>query len=241
MDLVVGCASAAAAALVLSAAWSASVGSSLRSSRSSKRKERRTSVARASALFHGHCFLVSMDPYGLKLACIATKMIALQTAAVIEQMWPHHGTRRAFVLAGTPPPAQVAEQIQRAACPVLVATPRPLLALPLACSLTFLLYARIGTYNRSRYSARRRIAIASATWATRALASRVGIKCQNGRATTKIRKARSLLPKSRIRPESGLLRGGLRVVSSGGLNKWFTRGPIFIVIVLSGCQFSWTS
>ena len=57
----------------------------------------------------------------------AVSELALQTAAVVK--WPYHGTRRAFVLAGTPPPAEMAEQINVAACPVLVATPRPLLAL----------------------------------------------------------------------------------------------------------------
>ena len=63
------------------------------------------------------------------LIVVPSRELALQTAAVVEKVWPYHGTRRAFVLAGTPPPAEMAEQISVAACPVLVATPRPLLAL----------------------------------------------------------------------------------------------------------------
>ena len=63
------------------------------------------------------------------LIVVPSRELALQTAAVVERVWEHHGTRRAFVLAGTPPPAQTAEQLRLAACPVLIATPRPLLAL----------------------------------------------------------------------------------------------------------------
>ena len=66
---------------------------------------------------------------GQLLIIVPSRELALQTAAVIEKTWPHHGTRRAFMLAGTPPPAEVAEQMRLAACPVIVATPRPLLSL----------------------------------------------------------------------------------------------------------------
>ena len=60
---------------------------------------------------------------------VPSRELALQTAAVVEQAWPHHGTRRAYVLAGTPPPAQAAESVRKAACPVLICTPRPILAM----------------------------------------------------------------------------------------------------------------
>ena len=63
------------------------------------------------------------------LIVVPSRELALQTAAVIEAIWPHHGTQRAFVLAGTPPPAELVDQWQKAACPVTVATPRPLLTL----------------------------------------------------------------------------------------------------------------
>lgn len=63
------------------------------------------------------------------LIVVPSRELALQTASVIERAWPHHGTQRAFVLAGSPPPTDAAEQVRVAACPILVATPRPLLGL----------------------------------------------------------------------------------------------------------------
>ena len=66
---------------------------------------------------------------GQLLIVVPSRELALQTAAVVEQVWPHHGTRRAFALTGTPSPAEAAERLRLAACPVVVATPRPLFSL----------------------------------------------------------------------------------------------------------------
>jgi len=63
------------------------------------------------------------------LIIVPSRELALQTAAVIERFWPHHGTRRAHLAIGGEDPAQQADLISRVACPVLVATPKVLLKL----------------------------------------------------------------------------------------------------------------
>ena len=67
---------------------------------------------------------------GQLVVIVPSRELAVQTAAVVERFWPHAGTRRAFVLLPTQEP--VSDDWQRvtaAACPVLVATPKPLLRL----------------------------------------------------------------------------------------------------------------
>lgn len=60
------------------------------------------------------------------LIIVPSRELALQTAAVIERFWPHHGTRRACLLIGSESADEQIELIKRAACPVLVATPKVL-------------------------------------------------------------------------------------------------------------------
>ncbi|EOD16356.1 hypothetical protein EMIHUDRAFT_210731 [Emiliania huxleyi CCMP1516] len=65
---------------------------------------------------------------GQLVVVVPSRELALQTAAAVEWAWPHHGTQRAFLLTNTSaPPAELAEAMRVAACPVVVATPRPLL------------------------------------------------------------------------------------------------------------------
>lgn len=63
------------------------------------------------------------------LVVVPSRELAMQTAAVLERYWPHHGTPRATVLTGSEPAEQQAEAMRLRACPVLIATPRPLLRL----------------------------------------------------------------------------------------------------------------
>lgn len=67
---------------------------------------------------------------GQLLVVVPSRELALQTAAAVEWAWPHHGTQRAFLLTATSSAAvELAEAMHKAACPVVVATPRPLLSL----------------------------------------------------------------------------------------------------------------
>ena len=50
------------------------------------------------------------------LIVVPSRELALQTAAVVEEMWRHHGTRRAFVLADSASPTDLAAQLRLAAC-----------------------------------------------------------------------------------------------------------------------------
>ena len=54
------------------------------------------------------------------LVVVPSRELALQTAAVVEKAWPHHGTRRACILGGGDSADVLLEQMARAACPVLV-------------------------------------------------------------------------------------------------------------------------
>jgi len=63
------------------------------------------------------------------LILVPSRELALQTAAVIERFWPHHGTCRAFVLAGSQPAEQQAQALAIQACPVIVSTPQAALRL----------------------------------------------------------------------------------------------------------------
>jgi len=67
---------------------------------------------------------------GQLLVIVPSRELAMQTAAAVEWTWPHHGTQRAFLLTATASPApDLVEAMRKAACPVIVATPRPLLSL----------------------------------------------------------------------------------------------------------------
>ena len=64
------------------------------------------------------------------LIVVPSRELAVQTAATIERLWEHHGTQRAFLLTTTTESAEtLAERLSISACPVVVATPRPLFAL----------------------------------------------------------------------------------------------------------------
>lgn len=64
------------------------------------------------------------------LIVVPSYELAMQTAATIERLWEHHGTQRAFIMTNPAERAEcLAERLAIAACPIVVATPRPLFAL----------------------------------------------------------------------------------------------------------------
>mmetsp|Transcript_26758 Transcript_26758/g.51954 ORF Transcript_26758/g.51954 Transcript_26758/m.51954 type:complete len:637 (-) Transcript_26758:424-2334(-) len=77
------------------------------------------------------------------LIVVPSRELAVQTAAAVERYWPHHGTQRAFLLTSADMPSEELEEaVIKAACPVLVATPRPLLRFVRALAGTDRLYSR---------------------------------------------------------------------------------------------------
>jgi superfamily II DNA/RNA helicase len=80
---------------------------------------------------------------GQLLVVVPSRELAQQTAAAVEWAWPHHGTQRAFLLTATAATApELAEAMRKAACPVIVATPRPLLSLVRHMAGTDRIYSR---------------------------------------------------------------------------------------------------
>lgn len=80
---------------------------------------------------------------GQLLVVVPSRELALQTAAAVEWTWPHHGTQRAFLLTATASTApELAEAMRKAACPVIIATPRPLLSLVRHMAGTDRIYSR---------------------------------------------------------------------------------------------------
>lgn len=80
---------------------------------------------------------------GQLLIVVPSRELAVQTAAVVERLWEHHGTQRAFLLTNAAEkPEVLAERLAIAACPVIVATPRPLLSLVLHLAGTERLHSR---------------------------------------------------------------------------------------------------
>ena len=76
------------------------------------------------------------------LVVVPSRELAVQIGAVVERLWPWHGTQRAFLLTEGAPAAELHARLERAACPVIVATPKPLLAVVTHLAGTPKLYSR---------------------------------------------------------------------------------------------------